>query len=320
MTNKKSDLIGPFRSYPSRAVVLVALTALAECATFRSHPSVSTLRVMSYNIQAGAGHLDSTAAAIRVLAPDIVALQEVDVHWSERSRFADQATELGRLLGMQARFAHIYMVASPPAAPREFGVALLSRFPIVKWRNDRLTRLSTQDSTAMPTPMPGLLEAAIEVNGQRVRFFTTHLDYRADPRVRADQVHEMVRYLGEFGGPTIVAGDLNAPPDAAELQPLFQALHDAWPPSAGPGLTYPAEHPVKRIDYVLVSRQFVVRSASVPATLASDHRPVVVDLLIAKPRESEPRSSPCWCSWPVVRRHGCAKAPPSCRASSRPSR
>jgi endonuclease/exonuclease/phosphatase family metal-dependent hydrolase len=282
MTNKESDLIGPFRPDLYKAVVLVALMALGGCAVFAKHPTATTVRVMSYNIQAGAGHLDSTAAAIRALSPDIVALQEVDVHWAERSHFADQATELGRALGMQVRFAPIYMIASPPAPPREFGVALLSRFPIVGFRNDRLTRLSTQDSNPVPTVMPGLLEAMIDVSGQRVRFFTTHLDYRADPRVRMEQVAEMIRYIGGVTSPTIAAGDLNATPDAAELAPLLRLLHDTWLPTAGSGLTYPANAPVKRIDYVLVSPHFSVQSASVPITTASDHRPVVVDLILGK--------------------------------------
>jgi endonuclease/exonuclease/phosphatase family metal-dependent hydrolase len=110
--------------------------------------------------------------------------------------------------------------------------------------------------------------------------FNTHLDYRADPAVRRQQVAEMVRYLGGSAEPTIVFGDMNATPDAPELQPLLRSVRDAWPASAGTGLTYPADKPAKRIDYVLTSSQFVVRSATVPATDASDHRPVVVDLVL----------------------------------------
>ncbi|MEO8580486.1 MAG: endonuclease/exonuclease/phosphatase family protein, partial [Gemmatimonadales bacterium] len=69
-------------------------------------------------------------------------------------------------------------------------------------------------------------------------------------------------------------------PDAPEIQPLLERLHDSWPTSSGPGLTDPADVPRKRIDFVLVSRHFRVRDASVPNTLASDHRPVVVDLTL----------------------------------------
>ena len=90
----------------------------------------------------------------------------------------------------------------------------------------------------------------------------------------------MLRYIGVANVPTLVLGDLNAPPDAPELAPLLARLTDAWPASAGPGFTYPADKPEKRIDYVLVSPHFRVRSATVPTTEASDHRPVVVDLVV----------------------------------------
>jgi endonuclease/exonuclease/phosphatase family metal-dependent hydrolase len=55
-------------------------------------------------------------------------------------------------------------------------------------------------------------------------------------------------------------------------------LKDSWNSAAGAGFSYPAKNPEKRIDYVLTSRHFVAGNAHVPVTLASDHRPVVVDL------------------------------------------
>ena len=84
--------------------------------------------------------------------------------------------------------------------------------------------------------------------------------------------------------PTIVLGDLNATPGAAELRPLLERVRDSWPADSGAGLTYPANQPAKRIDYVLLSPQLRVISESVPGTLASDHRPVVAELaLIRRP-------------------------------------
>ena len=61
------------------------------CASAPTHNGERSLRVMSYNIEYGHEGLDSVAAVIRDQHPDIVGLQEVDVHWSERSNFADQA-------------------------------------------------------------------------------------------------------------------------------------------------------------------------------------------------------------------------------------
>lgn len=237
---------------------------------------------MSYNIEAGNHDLARIAEAIQAVAPDVVGLQEVDVHWSERSTFADQAALLSQRLGMQATFARIYGDSGGIGAqpPREFGVALLSRYPVRSWKNDSLTRLSTQEQTSVPARMPGLLEAMIDVRGRLIRVFDTHLDYRTDPAVRRQQVAEMVAYLNESSAPTVLLGDMNATPDAVELQPLLQRMADAWPPTAGHGFTYPSDAPVKRIDDVFISRHFGVRSAFVPATRASDHRPVVVDLVL----------------------------------------
>jgi endonuclease/exonuclease/phosphatase family metal-dependent hydrolase len=237
---------------------------------------------MTYNIRSGNGDLSGTVQAIRAAGPDVVGLQEVDVHWAERSKFVDQAAALGEQLHMQVRFARIYQLlgARPEDPPREFGVALLSKFPILDWTNHVITRHSTQDTTAAPSPMPGFLEATLDIRGTHVRVFDTHLDYRADPHVRAQQVSEMLSYIGVPSTPTVLFGDLNAPPNAPEIQPLLERLHDAWPQSGGPGLTDPADHPRNRIDYVLVSNHFSVRSVSVPVTLASDHRPVVVNLTL----------------------------------------
>jgi endonuclease/exonuclease/phosphatase family metal-dependent hydrolase len=216
--------------------------------------------------------------------PDLVALQEVDVHWAERSSFVDQAAMLGSRLGMTVRFAPIYRL--PPLAdsspPREFGVALLSRYPISRWSNDSLTRLSTQEPNPTPRRMPGLLDVTVDVRGAPVRVLNTHLDYRADPAVRTAQVQEMLNVLARSSLPTIVCGDLNAPPNASELAPLRQRVRDAWTDSASTGLTYPAEQPTKRIDYVLLTKHFRVRLTRVPETLASDHRPVITDIVLLR--------------------------------------
>ncbi|HVS59706.1 MAG TPA: endonuclease/exonuclease/phosphatase family protein [Gemmatimonadaceae bacterium] len=267
-----------------RLAGFLGLLAGVACAHLPAASSEIPLRVMTYNIRSGNGNLVGTADAIRASAPDLVALQEVDVNWAERSSFVDQAATLGQQLRMQVRFARIYQLAGtrPQDPPREFGVALLSKFPILDWSNHIITRLSTQETNPVPAPLPGFLEAKIDVSGTTVRVFNTHLDYRSDPRVRQQQVAEMLAYIGDTSAPTLLFGDLNAPSDAPEIQLLLERLHDAWPTSAGPGLTDPADEPRKRIDYVLVSKHFRVRSATVPVTLASDHRPVVVDLILAR--------------------------------------
>jgi endonuclease/exonuclease/phosphatase family metal-dependent hydrolase len=260
----------------SARVLLVALCAGTAACTFRG--GAQPLRVMSYNIAAGHGDLAAIATVISEIDPDIVALQEVDVHWNERSDFADQAAALAGTLGMHVRFAPIYHVPDDP--PREFGLAILSRYPIVEFTNHVIPRLSTQVEEPEPLPMPGFPEAVVDIGGTRIHVFDTHLDYRADPRVREQQVAAMLRVMEDVAAPVILMGDLNAPPGAPELQPLLAYLRDAWEAGEGAGYTYPAASPQRRIDYVLTSAEFAVRNAVVPVTTASDHRPVVADLVI----------------------------------------
>ncbi|HEX2168397.1 MAG TPA: endonuclease/exonuclease/phosphatase family protein [Longimicrobiales bacterium] len=262
----------------SARLLLIAICAGTAACGFRG--SAQPLRVMSYNIAAGHGDLAAIATVIREADPDIVALQEVDVHWSERSGLADQAAALADALGMHVRFAPIYHVADDP--PREFGLAILSRYPVVEFTNHVIPRLSTQVEEAEPRPMPGFPQAVVDIGGTRIHVFDTHLDYRADPRVRVQQVAAMLRVMENVAAPVILMGDLNAQPDAPELQPLFGLLRDAWRDGGGDGAgyTYPGESPVRRIDYVMTSGHFEVRSAMVPVTTASDHRPVVVELVM----------------------------------------
>ncbi len=145
----------------------------------------------------------------------------------------------------------------------------------MEWHNHPLTRLSTVQVGAAPSPAPGFLEVAIVVGGTTIRVFDTHLDYRPDPAVRRIQVAETLGIIGDGSAPTLLLGDLNATPAAPERQPLFERLHDTWPASGEAGFTYPADAPLKRIDYVLASRHFRVHAARVLVTESSDHRPVV---------------------------------------------
>ena len=237
---------------------------------------------MSYNIAAGHGNLDRIIEVIRSSGADVVALQEVDVHWSERSGFADQAALLGDALGMEVFYAPIYTLhpAEGRLEDREYGLAVLSRLPLREARNNQITRLSTQAEDPPPEPLPGFPEVVIEVEGAAVHLFNTHLDYRADPRVREMQVADMLRIMGSADRPTLLLGDLNAEPGDPELDPLFQRLEDVWSDDLGPGLTFPADDPVKRIDYILASSHFAVGNVEVLETEASDHCPVVADLLL----------------------------------------
>ncbi|MEV7239166.1 endonuclease/exonuclease/phosphatase family protein [Streptomyces sp. NPDC051020] len=240
------------------------------------------LRVATYNIHAGAGEdnvfdLDRTAEAIRGLHADVVGLQEVDVHWGARSNFVDEAHALAEKLDMNVFFAPIY--DNDPATAggdrAQYGVAVLSRYPVLEAENHEITRLSTQTPNPVPAPAPGFAEVTVNVKGSHVHVYSTHLDYRANPSVRSAQVKDMLNVLAEDSGPKVLVGDFNAGAKAPELAPLWKELRDAAPNGGG---TYPAINPSKRIDFVTVSPDITMVGAQEVATDASDHRPVAADL------------------------------------------
>nr|WP_231641274.1 endonuclease/exonuclease/phosphatase family protein [Saccharomonospora sp. NB11] len=267
-------------------IVLMVLAFTTPAAA--STDSARVLRVMTYNIHTGIGvdgraDLERIAAVVRQADVDVVGLQEVDVHWSDRSAYADQVAELARLTGMSAFFAPIYDLDPEPGHEerRRYGVAILSAHPILSTTNHRITRWSTVDPDAEPEPGPGFAEVVLSVHGRPVHVYSTHLDYRPDPSVRQRQVEDTLHILGRQpeSAPQVLLGDFNAEPSAPELAPLFAHVRDAWrvPDS---GLTFPADDPVKRIDYVTVAGPVRVLDAAVPVTTASDHRPVVATLQV----------------------------------------
>lgn len=91
---------------------------------------------------------------------------------------------------MQVGFAPIYSL-DPVATGelrRQYGVAVLSRFPVLEFTNHDVTRLSTQTADPVPAPTPGFAGMVVQAQGARVHVYLTHLDYRADPALRIDYV------------------------------------------------------------------------------------------------------------------------------------
>lgn len=233
------------------------------------------LRVMSYNIHVGIGmdkklDLARIAEVIKHNRIDIVGLQEVD-RGVERTGRVDEIRELARLTGMDYAFAH-----NLDYQGGQYGVAVLSRFPILAIDHRRFANRRERERR-------GFLRVEVEVEGRRLNFVTTHLDYQfLDGRIF--ETEQLLKALEEVRGPVIVAGDFNEePPGDAYDMMLKAGFADGWTQKTQQttdGLTYPADKPTKRIDYVFHRNlgADVDAAATVPDTLASDHRPLVVTL------------------------------------------
>ncbi|MCG3197607.1 MAG: hypothetical protein GHCLOJNM_02095 [bacterium] len=90
--------------------------------------------------------------------------------------------------------------------------------------------------------------------------------------------------MAETGNPSsIVAGDFNTPASQWSLDPLREFLSDVWLiRGVGWGRTITNQFPVSRIDQCWVTEDVTVASASVHRADISDHRVLLVDLLIPR--------------------------------------
>lgn len=242
------------------------------------------VRVATFNIHHAVGtddrlDLDRVAADIRETRADVIGLQEVDNHWSSRSDDADQAAELARRLDMHYVYgANLDLDPVTPGSPRrQYGTAVLSKWPIRSWRNTLLPRPRGGEQR-------GLLEAVIKARGSYMRFAVTHLQHN-NAEERLAQSEAIGSLLDESAEPVVLVGDLNAPPGAPELAPVETRFHDAWELGGvpgDPGYTYDAETPHARIDYVKVSPGLPVSNAVVYESVASDHLPFAADVLLPR--------------------------------------
>jgi len=109
---------------------------------------------------------------------------------------------------------------------------------------------------------------------------------------RLTQVRTLREYVRQEQGPVIIVGDLNSP-DASLVCKTLRAvdLHDAFAEGGkGYGYTYGhflLQHRVPalnvswmRIDHIMLSSQFQSRHCWTGTGKASDHRPVIADLVL----------------------------------------
>ncbi|GLZ78210.1 metal-dependent hydrolase [Actinorhabdospora filicis] len=259
----------------------LAAGALALAGPAQASP-YATIRVASFNIHHGAGgdnvvDLERVASFIESWDVDIVGLQEVDRHWGERSGWADQPALLAKRLGMRVVYGANLDLA-PPAEGlprRQYGTAILSRWPILDWSNTLLPKFPAGEQR-------GLLRATVQAHGARVTFAGTHLQHTSAAERQA-QADAIVALLGQRR--TVLVGDLNATPEQPEIVTLTGVYADAWAAVGdGPGYTYDALNPHARIDFVLATPDVRAVGARVvtEAAAASDHLPVVVEYRVRK--------------------------------------
>ena len=221
------------------------------------------IRVLDFNTHRSYGGIGTVAAEIAAVDPDIVLLQEID-RFKGSTGNIDQAAYFADALGMDHAFG-----ANVRSGNGEYGVAILSRFEILSSENYLLPNAPGGEQR-------GLLGVGVEIGGQEVRIYNTHLQNKL-PGLREAQARHIAGILANEENPIILGGDMNAMINTGTLAPLTSLLVDAWSVSSGPEGTGPNG---SRIDFLLASPTIKPQRAQVLRSSISDHARLYADFVV----------------------------------------
>ena len=238
----------------------------------------NTLKLMSYNIKNANGmdnvcNFQRIANVINNTSPDVVAIQEVD----SMTNRSGQKYVLGEIA--ERTQMHGYFAPAIDYDGGKYGIGLLTKqVPL---------RLQT-------LPLPGREEARTLILAEFTDYIycCTHMSLTEEDRMKS---LELVKaFTSSSTKPLFLAGDMNAEPESGfikELQKDFQIL------SNPKQHTFPAPDPKETIDYIATLKQnakgFAVISAKViNEPMASDHRPILVELRTAEKADKIFRMKP----------------------------
>lgn len=241
-----------------------------------TEPVSPELRIMTYNVHSCIGtdrrhDPGRIAEVIAACAPDVVALQELDVG-RLRTGHTDQAAIIAQHLRMNGHFH--------PALELEeekYGDAILSTFPT------RLIKAGGLPSIGEPR---GAIWVEIDCGGRSVQIVNTHLGLRRRERMAQAAVLLGPEWLGSEAchhGPTIFAGDLNAVPSSAVFAALGKHMSVAREVDGRLKPTFPSRFPMLRLDYIFTKGVRLVSAERIDMPLtrkASDHLPLMATLEI----------------------------------------
>ncbi|MGD2119258.1 MAG: endonuclease/exonuclease/phosphatase family protein [Chromatiales bacterium] len=248
-----------------------------------------TLRLLSYNIQAGANsssYRDYFTKGWRHLLPnrgqlhnlneisrlfhdaDLVGLQEVDAG-SFRSGFINQT----RYLAGRASFPYWYTRANRNVGKlAQHSNGILSRYQPSHCFHQKLPGM----------PGRGVLVCEFAHGEETLAMIVAHLALGS--RSRRMQF-DFLQQLAERYPHVILMGDFNCEANSPEMHSLLQNSHLVE--SNIDQNTFPSWNPVRKIDHILVSDSLQVCSSQVVNYYLSDHLPVCLTICVPDTVELE---------------------------------
>lgn len=266
--------------------VALVVTQVMGLVLGRADAGSGQFRLMTYNVKAYLavqrdGGLARLAWEIRLHDPDVIVMQDASVfELANESAAALRAALAGHKVFEYGQ----YIVAS--------------RFAIVGCGPGDISFRAEKHT---------FVRCTLDIRGTRVQLFTAHFvtprgglnatrrewhqgldEWQQNFADRMVQAEALAAVVARAPRPLIVAGDLNAPQHSPVVRQLLaMGLRDAFG-AAGLGYGYSYGHSLRpgidllRIDHILISHDLGVRDAFVGGKDASEHRPVVADLLLTR--------------------------------------
>ena len=236
-----------------------------------------SMRILTFNIHHGKGmdrklNLNRITEVIQKSQADIIGLNEVDQAFSKRSQFVNQAMWLADEMNMNFVFGPtITIQQAKSSVVRQYGNALLTRFPIVSSRNYKFDFLPRYVEDR------GLLEVNVQINNTLLTCFVTHLSFA--PLQHLKQTSFIIGEVKKKKNPTIVMGDWNMKPSSTSWRVVTNILNDVND-GQGSNHTFPSNRPFMKLDYIFVSKEIkVIRAEAYKMdVLASDHLPYLAEI------------------------------------------
>lgn len=239
---------------------------------------VPRIRIATYNIHKGRGmdgrvRIDRTARVLGEVHADIVALQEV----VSREGVSPQDHQ-ARYLAEQ--FGYFYAIGET----RKYRGGIYGNVTLSRWKFER-TRHA--DLSVAGREERGVLRTDIRLGPHLVHVFnihlgTGHLERRKQARRLLDA--DLLRAV-DISGPRIVLGDFNEWTRGLVTRTLIAEFHlSDLRAHLRRRRAYPSGLPLLHLDHIYYDDLFRVESArferSRMALMASDHLPLVADLII----------------------------------------
>lgn len=239
-----------------------------------------SLLVMTYNIHHGVGqdkkyNLARIAHVLQESKADIIGLNEVDVHFSKRSSFDHQIKWLANQLGFEYAFAPALQKRGRQGRLREYGNALLSRYPILHVEQHRIKSIFSENRS--------LLEVELSYEQQSIKVYVSHLSL--NPIMHRRQRQFILSKVQRERQPTIVMGDWNMRSAGRAWGRVNQLIEDVTVAENRERVfTFSSRKPIIQLDYIFASAHFqrLKSYVSMVDVTASDHLALIGQLSLSR--------------------------------------